>query len=184
MRRVVITGLGMLTPLACGVEETWERLLAGKSGAGRIRHFDASHLPSQIACEIPLGDGSDGTFDAELALPTLALEYLPGVLVGFVLAALLLLQRASNASLFAAALCAVLAVYSQGNGMLVLPLGAWLLLAPAGEEVHSLIHVPVFLPIGIECRRLVRDLNVLDQFRDDGLIPELIDKSSCGCAVH
>jgi 3-oxoacyl-[acyl-carrier-protein] synthase II len=65
MRRVVITGLGMLTPLACGVEETWERLLAGKSGAGRIRHFDASHLPCQIACEIPLGDGSDGTFDPD-----------------------------------------------------------------------------------------------------------------------
>jgi 3-oxoacyl-[acyl-carrier-protein] synthase II len=65
MRRVVITGLGMLTPLACGVEETWGRLLAGKSGAGRIRHFDASHLPCQIACEIPLGDGSDGTFNAD-----------------------------------------------------------------------------------------------------------------------
>jgi 3-oxoacyl-[acyl-carrier-protein] synthase II len=65
MRRVVITGLGMLTPLACGVEETWARLVAGKSGAGRIKHFDASHLPCQIGCEIPLGDGSDGTFDAD-----------------------------------------------------------------------------------------------------------------------
>ncbi|HUS54319.1 MAG TPA: beta-ketoacyl-ACP synthase II [Thermohalobaculum sp.] len=65
MRRVVITGLGMLTPLACGVEPTWERLLAGKSGAGRILHFDATHLPCQIACEIPLGDGSDGTFDPD-----------------------------------------------------------------------------------------------------------------------
>ncbi len=65
MRRVVVTGLGMLSPLACGVEKTWERLIAGESGAGRIQHFDASHLPSQIACEIPLGDGSDGTFDAD-----------------------------------------------------------------------------------------------------------------------
>ncbi len=65
MRRVVVTGLGMLSPLACGVEKTWERLIAGESGAGRIRHFDASHLPCQIACEIPLGDGSDGTFDAD-----------------------------------------------------------------------------------------------------------------------
>ncbi len=65
MRRVVITGLGMLSPLACGVEKTWERLLAGESGAGRIRHFDASRLTCQIACEIPLGDGSDGTFDAD-----------------------------------------------------------------------------------------------------------------------
>ena len=65
MRRVVVTGLGMLSPLACGVEETWARLLAGDSGAGQIRHFDASHLPCRIACEIPLGDGSDGTFSAD-----------------------------------------------------------------------------------------------------------------------
>jgi 3-oxoacyl-[acyl-carrier-protein] synthase II len=65
MRRVVITGMGMLTPLACGVEETWKRLLAGESGAGRIKHFDASNLPCQIACEVPLGDGSDGSFNAD-----------------------------------------------------------------------------------------------------------------------
>jgi len=65
MRRVVITGLGILSPLACGVEETWSRLLDGRSGAGRIRHFDASHLACQVACEIPLGDGSDGTFDPD-----------------------------------------------------------------------------------------------------------------------
>jgi 3-oxoacyl-[acyl-carrier-protein] synthase II len=65
MRRVVVTGLGMLSPLACGVENTWSRLLAGESGAGRIRHFEASHLSCQIACEIPLGDGSDGTFDPD-----------------------------------------------------------------------------------------------------------------------
>ncbi len=64
-RRVVVTGMGILSPLACGVEETWTRLLAGESGAGRIKHFDASHLSCQIACEIPLGDGSNGTFDAD-----------------------------------------------------------------------------------------------------------------------
>lgn len=59
MRRVVVTGLGMLSPLACGVEETWTKLIAGESGAGRIKHFDASALPCQIACEIPLeGDGA------------------------------------------------------------------------------------------------------------------------------
>ncbi|MFV0473504.1 MAG: beta-ketoacyl-ACP synthase II [Pikeienuella sp.] len=57
MRRVVVTGLGMVTPLGCGVEETWSRLIAGESGAGPIRHFDASHLACQIACEIPLGEG-------------------------------------------------------------------------------------------------------------------------------
>ena len=65
MRRVVITGLGMVSPLACGVEESWRRLVAGQSGAGPIKHFDASHLACRIACEIPLGDGSDGTFNPD-----------------------------------------------------------------------------------------------------------------------
>ncbi|MGF1550891.1 MAG: beta-ketoacyl-ACP synthase II [Paracoccaceae bacterium] len=69
MRRVVVTGLGMVTPLACGVEATWARLLDGRSGAGEIRYFDASHLPTRIACEIPLGDGSDGTFDPDAWVP-------------------------------------------------------------------------------------------------------------------
>jgi 3-oxoacyl-[acyl-carrier-protein] synthase II len=65
MRRVVVTGLGMVTPLACGVEETWKRLLAGQSGAGPITRFDASGLVTTYACEIPLGDGSDGTFNPD-----------------------------------------------------------------------------------------------------------------------
>ncbi|MFZ5750259.1 MAG: beta-ketoacyl-ACP synthase II [Pseudomonadota bacterium] len=65
MRRVVVTGLGMVTPLACGVEETWNRLLAGQSGAGRITRFDPSNVVTQYACEIPLGDGSDGTFNPD-----------------------------------------------------------------------------------------------------------------------
>lgn len=65
MRRVVITGMGMVSPLACGVEETWTRLLAGQSGAGVITRFDASHLPTRIACEVPTGDGSNGTFNAD-----------------------------------------------------------------------------------------------------------------------
>ena len=65
MRRVVVTGLGMVTPLACGVEETWSRLLAGQSGAGPITRFDASNVVTQYACEIPLGDGSNGTFNAD-----------------------------------------------------------------------------------------------------------------------
>ncbi|MCB1395236.1 MAG: beta-ketoacyl-ACP synthase II [Rhodobacter sp.] len=65
MRRVVVTGLGMVTPLACGVEETWKRLLAGQSGAGTITRFDAGHLATTYACEIPFGDGSDGTFNPD-----------------------------------------------------------------------------------------------------------------------
>ncbi len=65
MRRVVVTGLGLVTPLACGVEETWKRLLAGESGAGTITRFDASHLATDYACELPLGDGTNGTFNAD-----------------------------------------------------------------------------------------------------------------------
>ena len=65
MRRVVVTGLGMVTPLGCGVEATWSRLLAGESGAGPITRFDASHLATTYACEIPRGDGSDGTFNPD-----------------------------------------------------------------------------------------------------------------------
>ncbi|MDT0683607.1 beta-ketoacyl-ACP synthase II [Roseicyclus sp. F158] len=65
MRRVVVTGLGMVTPLACGVEETWTRLLKGQSGAGPITRFDASHLATTYACEIPHGDGSDGSFNPD-----------------------------------------------------------------------------------------------------------------------
>ena len=65
MRRVVVTGLGMVTPLACGVEETWSRLLAGQSGAGPITRFDPVNVVTQYACEIPMGDGSDGTFNPD-----------------------------------------------------------------------------------------------------------------------
>ncbi len=65
MRRVVVTGLGLVTPLACGVEETWSRLIAGKSGASRITSFDASDLATKIACSVPLGDGSNGTFNPD-----------------------------------------------------------------------------------------------------------------------
>ena len=65
MRRVVITGLGMVSPLADGVEATWERLLAGQSGAGLIEKFDASEVVTKYACEVPLGDGSNGTFNAD-----------------------------------------------------------------------------------------------------------------------
>ncbi|QIR84681.1 beta-ketoacyl-ACP synthase II [Paracoccus sp. AK26] len=65
MRRVVVTGMGMVTPLACGVEATWERLLAGQSGAGRITRFDPKDVVTKYACEIPFGDGSDGTFNPD-----------------------------------------------------------------------------------------------------------------------
>lgn len=65
MRRVVVTGLGLVTPLADGVEESWARLLAGQSGAGTITGFDPDGLATTYACEVPLGDGSNGTFNAD-----------------------------------------------------------------------------------------------------------------------
>jgi len=65
MRRVVVTGLGMVTPLGCGVDTTWARILDGQSGARKIETFEVSDLASQIACVIPRGDGSDGTFNPD-----------------------------------------------------------------------------------------------------------------------
>ncbi|BAM90162.1 3-oxoacyl-(acyl-carrier-protein) synthase II [Bradyrhizobium oligotrophicum S58] len=65
MRRVVVTGLGMVSPLGCGVETTWQRILQGKSGARRIETFDVSDLPAKVACQVPRGDGTDGTFNAD-----------------------------------------------------------------------------------------------------------------------
>ncbi|MDA8585727.1 beta-ketoacyl-ACP synthase II [Rhodobacteraceae bacterium] len=65
MRRVVVTGLGVVSPLASGVEATWSRLLAGQSAAGTISRFDASHLGTNYACEVPRGDGSEGTFNPD-----------------------------------------------------------------------------------------------------------------------
>ncbi|MEO1000882.1 MAG: beta-ketoacyl-ACP synthase II, partial [Pseudomonadota bacterium] len=65
MRRVAVTGLGLVTPLACGVEESWSRLIAGRSGAGAITGFDASHLATRIACEVPRGASADGALNLE-----------------------------------------------------------------------------------------------------------------------
>ncbi|MGO9421874.1 beta-ketoacyl-ACP synthase II [Roseiarcus sp.] len=59
MRRVVVTGLGMVSPLACGVEQTWRRLLAGESGAARVENLEVSDLACQIAAQVPRGDAAD-----------------------------------------------------------------------------------------------------------------------------
>ena len=69
MRRVVVTGLGLVTPLADGVEESWSRLLAGQSGGGMITRFDTSNVATKYACEVPQGDGSDGTFNPDTYMP-------------------------------------------------------------------------------------------------------------------
>ena len=65
MRRVVITGTGMVSPLGSGTEITWKRLLEGKNAAARVETFEVDDLAAQIACQIPFGDGSDGSFNAD-----------------------------------------------------------------------------------------------------------------------
>ncbi|MEM7747571.1 MAG: beta-ketoacyl-ACP synthase II [Pseudomonadota bacterium] len=64
MRRVVVTGLGLVTPVGCGVEEAWSALLAGKNGARRVEEFEVSDISAQIAAFIPRGDGTNGTYNA------------------------------------------------------------------------------------------------------------------------
>jgi 3-oxoacyl-[acyl-carrier-protein] synthase II len=59
MKRVVVTGLGMVSPLACGVEATWARLVAGEAAAQKVETFDVSDLPCKIAAQAPRGTGPD-----------------------------------------------------------------------------------------------------------------------------
>jgi len=59
----------MVSPLACGVEPTWRRLLAGQSGAGTITRFDPSNVATKYACEVPFGDGSEDSFNPDAVLP-------------------------------------------------------------------------------------------------------------------
>ena len=65
MRRVVVTGLGLVTPLACGTEQTWQRLRSGESGIKRIEKFDVSDIPCKIAGQVPRGDGANGGFNPD-----------------------------------------------------------------------------------------------------------------------
>jgi 3-oxoacyl-[acyl-carrier-protein] synthase II len=69
MRRVVVTGMGMVTPLGDGVATTWQRLIAGESGIRAVQSFDVSDLPTKIAGEVPTGDKANGHFNAELYMP-------------------------------------------------------------------------------------------------------------------
>ena len=65
MRRVVITGMGMVTPLGDGVDTNWRRLLAAESGIRAIQAFDTSDLATKIAGEVPLGDKANGHFNVD-----------------------------------------------------------------------------------------------------------------------
>jgi 3-oxoacyl-[acyl-carrier-protein] synthase II len=69
MRRVVVTGMGLVTPLGLGVERVWKKLLAGESGVGAIQSFDVSDLPAKIAAQVPLGDRESGLFNADDWIP-------------------------------------------------------------------------------------------------------------------
>ena len=65
MRRVVVTGLGLVTPLGCGIESTWQRLVAGESGIKRVERFDVSDLACKIAGQIPRDNGGAGSFNPD-----------------------------------------------------------------------------------------------------------------------
>jgi len=65
MRRVVVTGLGLVTPLASSVAETWDRLIAGESAGRPITRFDVSEIPARVACDVVRGDGTNGTFNPD-----------------------------------------------------------------------------------------------------------------------
>ncbi|MDJ0684910.1 MAG: beta-ketoacyl-ACP synthase II [Alphaproteobacteria bacterium] len=65
MRRVVVTGLGIVSPLGVGVDHVWKRLIAGESGIGPITSFDASDLPAKIGGSLPIGETADGGFNLD-----------------------------------------------------------------------------------------------------------------------
>ena len=65
MRRVVVTGMGLVTSLGVGLENNWDRLIAGHSGIRAINNFDVSDLPAKIAGQVPKGASSDGLFSAD-----------------------------------------------------------------------------------------------------------------------
>ena len=69
MRRVVVTGMGMVTPLGDGVDTNWRRLMAAEFGIRSIQAFDTSDLATKIAGEVPLGDKANGHFNVDGYMP-------------------------------------------------------------------------------------------------------------------
>tara|TARA_Y200000002_G_scaffold365509_1_gene355522 strand:+ start:186 stop:1448 length:1263 start_codon:yes stop_codon:yes gene_type:complete len=65
MNRVVVTGMGLVTPFGCGQSHNWKSLISGISGASQITKFDAAEYKCQVACEVPIGNGENGTFNAD-----------------------------------------------------------------------------------------------------------------------
>ena len=65
LRRVVVTGMGIVSPLGVGIDAVWANILAAKSGARRIDDFRVDDLACRIACRVPLGNTGDGHFNAD-----------------------------------------------------------------------------------------------------------------------
>ena len=65
MKRVVVTGMGLVTPFGCGKSQNWNSLISAKSSATKITKFDSTKYKCQVACEVPIGNGENGTFNAE-----------------------------------------------------------------------------------------------------------------------
>jgi 3-oxoacyl-[acyl-carrier-protein] synthase II len=86
MRRVVVTGMGLVTPLGIGVERNWQSLIAGQSGVRAIQSFDVSDLPAKIAAQVPLGETAAGLFNADDWVPPKEQRRMDGFIV-FALAA-------------------------------------------------------------------------------------------------
>ena len=69
MKRVVVSGIGLVTPLGVGAENVWKRLIEGQSGLGAIQSFDVSDLPAKVAGQVPRGDTASGLFNADDWVP-------------------------------------------------------------------------------------------------------------------
>src|ERR1700739_2624978 len=86
MRRVVVTGMGLVTPLGVGLERNWNRQIAGESGVRAIQTFEVSYLPARIAGQVPRGDTTAGLFNADDWVPAKDQRKMDGFIV-FALAA-------------------------------------------------------------------------------------------------
>jgi 3-oxoacyl-[acyl-carrier-protein] synthase II len=81
MRRTVVTGMGLVTPLGIGLERNWQRLIGGASGVSAIESFDVSDLPSRIAAQVPRGETAAGLFNADDWVPSKDQRKMDGFIV-------------------------------------------------------------------------------------------------------
>ena len=103
MRRVVVTGLGMVSPLGVGVQNNWERLIKGESGIRAITSFDVSDLPAKVAGQVPRGPTAEGLFTAYIFIaipftPTLNQSLIPTIVIASAVKMLLGIPSSSSVS--------------------------------------------------------------------------------------